>query len=223
MAKVVFSYIGMEIEIQCLKTDKMRDICNKFFTKINMNMNSLFFLYAGNKINYELSFIDQANSFDNNRNQMNILVYQNENYGLKCKKCGNILNFPFLDNIIKYNKEQKKILIEIINQLNDIINLNNINDIIRKIKNIKLMLDNSFSYNEKYLKIIKNSLSDNKDMIDTINKNNNFEIVNKFGFNIHEEKALKNIIVKSFGHYSVLKIFAKIFLKHVKIGKKIYG
>ena len=58
MAKVAFSFSGTEITIQCLKNDRMKDICNRFATKMNMNMNSLLFLYGGNKINYGLTFIE---------------------------------------------------------------------------------------------------------------------------------------------------------------------
>ena len=74
MAKVIFTYNGYETIIQCLKEDKMRDICNKYASKINLNINSLLFIYGGNQINLEFTFEDQANSFDKERNQMNILV-----------------------------------------------------------------------------------------------------------------------------------------------------
>jgi hypothetical protein len=51
MAQVVFNYEGQLITIQCNKNDKMRDICSKLSIKINENINSLIFLYGGNKIN----------------------------------------------------------------------------------------------------------------------------------------------------------------------------
>ena len=38
MAKVIFSFYGKETHIQCLKEDKMKDICNKFSSKININL-----------------------------------------------------------------------------------------------------------------------------------------------------------------------------------------
>ena len=44
MAKVVFSLDGKETHIQCLKEDKMKDICNKFSSKINININFLYFV-----------------------------------------------------------------------------------------------------------------------------------------------------------------------------------
>ena len=49
-------YSGSEIIIQSEKEDKMKDICNRFATKANININSLLFVYNGNKINYELTF-----------------------------------------------------------------------------------------------------------------------------------------------------------------------
>ena len=51
MAKAIFSYNGTETVIQCLKEDKMKNICNKYSSKININLNSLFFIYGGNQIN----------------------------------------------------------------------------------------------------------------------------------------------------------------------------
>ena len=79
---------------------------------------------------------------DNNINEMKILVYQNENEEFKCRKCGETIHLDILDNIIKYNNEQKDTLIEMKNQIDNIIKLNNIVDIIRKIKLIKIILDN---------------------------------------------------------------------------------
>ena len=70
MAKVIFSFNGIQTIIQCLKEDKMKNICNKYASKINININSLIFIYGGNQINYELSFQEQANSIDKKRNEM---------------------------------------------------------------------------------------------------------------------------------------------------------
>ena len=170
MAKVIFSFDGKETHIQCLKGDKMKDICNKFSSKINVNINMLYFLYNGNQINLELTFEEQANSFDNNRNQMNILTFRHENNGLKCPKCGENISLPILDNILKYNKNQKDILIEIKNQIENIINMNNVNDIIRKIKLMKIILDNLITENEKNQKEIENIL--NNSIISNNNINN---------------------------------------------------
>ena len=91
MASVIFTYEGLPLKVQCLKEDKMKDICNKYISKININMNSLYFLYGGNQINLELTFKEQANSIDKERNEMNILVYKIEDE-LSCPKCGEKIN-----------------------------------------------------------------------------------------------------------------------------------
>ena len=57
----------------------MKDICKNYSNKINKNMDSLLFLYKGNKVNFELSFKEQANDIDINNHEMNILVNKNDN------------------------------------------------------------------------------------------------------------------------------------------------
>ena len=64
MATVVFLFEGESMPIQCLKTEKMKDICTKFTFRINKSINSLCFLYGGDKLKYELTFNEQTNSID---------------------------------------------------------------------------------------------------------------------------------------------------------------
>ena len=201
MAKVVFSYAGTEITIQCDKEDKMKNICNKFATKIDKNVNSLIFIYNGNKINYELTFKKQSNSMDNARNQMNVLVYQNENDELKCKKCGEIIHFDLIDNIIKFNKEERETIIEMKNQIDNILNLNNIDDILRKIKFIKSVLNNLITEKDKFIKDIQNNIN-NSDKRKYENNDTNFEITINNYFDSNEVKTLKTFIFKSIEQYS---------------------
>jgi WD40 repeat protein len=77
MATANFTYEGIKTAIQCLKEDKMKDVCKKYTSKIEKDINSLYFIYNGNKINYDLSFFEQANSLDKQRLEMNVLVYNN--------------------------------------------------------------------------------------------------------------------------------------------------
>jgi hypothetical protein len=200
MAKVVFSYAGTEITIQCNKEDKIGDICNKFATKIDKNINSLIFIYNGNKINYELTFKKQSNSMDNARNQMNVLVYQNENDELKCKKCGEIMHLDIIDNIIKFNKEEKETIIEMKNQIDNILNLNNIDDILRKIKFIKSVLNNLITEKDKFIKDIQNNIN---------NSDTNFEITCNYNLDSNEVKTLKTFIFKSIEQYSDYGVIAE--------------
>jgi surface protein len=70
----------------------MKDICQKLATKIERNVNSLVFLYGGSNLNFQLSFKDQANIIDKERNEMKVLVYKNESDELSCPKCGEKIN-----------------------------------------------------------------------------------------------------------------------------------
>ena len=73
-ANVIFFLNGENLTILCTTEYKMNDICKNYSTKINKNINSLIFLYEGNKVKFELSFKEQANNIDRNNNQMKILV-----------------------------------------------------------------------------------------------------------------------------------------------------
>ncbi len=154
MASVIFTYEGLPLKVQCLKEDKMKDICNKYISKININMNSLYFLYGGNQINLELTFKEQANSIDKERNEMNILVFKKEEEGLKCPKCGEIINLDIFDNIIKNN--QNNLLKGLKSQIENIINLYNINEIKNQIQIVKIVLENIIKENENNINNIKN-------------------------------------------------------------------
>ena len=92
-ANVHFTLDGINLTIQCSLGDKMKDICKSFSAKINKNMNSLLFLYEGNKINFELSFKEQANYIDRNNHQMKILVWGcDEKNNLNSEKLDEIKN-----------------------------------------------------------------------------------------------------------------------------------
>ena len=76
MVEVNFNYEGINTNIQCEINDKIKDIINKFLIKINKNENTdLYYLYNGKKINEDLTFYEQANQIDKNRNKMNVIVY----------------------------------------------------------------------------------------------------------------------------------------------------
>ena len=64
MAKVEFNYKGIKTVIQCLEDEKMEEIFKKFCSKVNININNIYFLYSGNKINSELTFAQIINETD---------------------------------------------------------------------------------------------------------------------------------------------------------------
>ena len=126
MAQVVFIYNQHNIDIQCNKTDKMKDIFNRFYTKTNTSPNTVFFMYNGmGNINGEISFDQLANNYDKSRNKMTILVndayFKDTSY--LPKTSGNISNNynnikpqgkPYIfDNMDNMNKRFEKMEFEI--------------------------------------------------------------------------------------------------------------
>ena len=111
-AKVVFVLDGIDITIQCLNQDKIKDICQKYAYKIEKNINTLLFLYGGKYLNFELSFNDQANSIDKKNHEMKVLVYKNENQVIKNdnKAISGKLNKIERINKEVYNKNKENIL-----------------------------------------------------------------------------------------------------------------
>ena len=184
MAKVIFEYNGVKTTIQCLKEDKMKNICLKFSSKINSNINSLYYLYGGNQINPNLSFEEQANSLDRSKQEMNILVYKFEKEGFLCPKCGeNIqLDTKLIDDICLSNNDINDNLEGIKGQIENIINsINNkqsIDSFKTQLKNINLIINNAVE------KIKKSNETLNK------LKNINKEFTKNSKFNLREGVCL---------------------------------
>ena len=82
----------------------MKDICQRFATKIKKNINSYAYIYGGDHINFDLNYEEQQT--DKNSKEMRILVYKNEDYEYICTKCGDKvkLNKEKIDEIILNNK-----------------------------------------------------------------------------------------------------------------------
>lgn len=141
MSQVIFSFTGIETTIQCINGDKMRDICNKFSEKIKIDINIIYFIYGSDRLNLELTFEQQANEIDKERNIMNILVYEKEktsvvNDGIVksrdiiCPKCGENCLIKFNNFKIKLSECKNghvidDILLEEFDKTQNI-NLNNI-------------------------------------------------------------------------------------------------
>ena len=234
MATVVFSFNGVELQIQCSREEKMKDICRRCANKINKNINSLYFLYSGNQVNYELRFKDQANLMDRNRNKMNILVFIKEEEGLKCSNCGEVIKSDLFDKILK--NEQNDILKELKNQLEAIIYLNDINKIKNQIKIVKYALENVINENEKNLKEIKNSFNNNNNIKKNENDNEKVDFLmkqlkikdneinalkSKTAFNLNPEELIP-VIFKTFDGKLDYSIICKKTDKFNMIENKLY-
>ena len=142
---VIFNFESTEIIIQCTKNETMRNIIQKFCSKIQKNSNSFIYLYGGGQVNLELTFDQQANQIDKENNEMKILVYKNESDGFTCPYCG--------------------VQIKIGDEIHDIIK--DINNIKETINGIKFMLErvftsvnNSTNSQLKNINIIINSINE---------------------------------------------------------------
>ena len=107
MATVRFTYCGTETKVQCNKTDSMKKIIQNFGVKGQIdNVDNLYFIYGGNKLNPDLTFEQAASAIDKENNEMSVLVFQNEDEATKieglvlseniiCPKCKEncVLNF----------------------------------------------------------------------------------------------------------------------------------
>ena len=144
-ANVIFTLDGADLTVQCSPEDKIRDICLRYVTKIESNLNSFLFLYGGNKLNFDLRFDEQANSLDRENNIMKVLVYKKEDDGFTCPKCGEKikLNTEKIDDIISSNNNIKGNIIGIKAQIENIINSKNssVNLINIQLKNINILLN----------------------------------------------------------------------------------
>ena len=96
MNEVEFIYEGKPTIIQCNSGDKMKDICNKFEVKTQLDTNNIYYLYNGSIINKESQF-DQINK---GNNKISILVYDNntQNLFLKFKLNDYNINNKFYKN-----------------------------------------------------------------------------------------------------------------------------
>ena len=184
MAKAIFAFNGINTTIQCLLGDKMKDVCLKYSSKIDIDINSLYFLYGGNKLNLNFTFEQVANSIDKNKKEMVILVYQLEKEGFICPKCGERvrLDTKLIENICLSNTDINDILIgiqgQIENIINDILNKKSINYINNQLKNINIIISNALGEikkNNEKLNQLKNINNKSNDIVMKNSKNNIIE------------------------------------------------
>lgn len=80
MSKIIFNYKGQETTILCKKEEKLKETIKKLGEKIQKNINKIYLIYDGKIVNEELSFNEFAKSDDKERNIMNILVEEIEEF-----------------------------------------------------------------------------------------------------------------------------------------------
>ena len=162
-ANVLFQLEGVNVIVQCSIKDKMKDICQKYVTKVEKDINSLVFLYGGNQINFNLSFEELAYSLDKERKEMKVLVYTNELENFICPNCGRKikLNTEKIDNIILSINNIKETLNGAKLIIDNIVKNSSMSSVNMQLKSVNLILN---SINDEILKSneeLKNLLNDN--------------------------------------------------------------
>ena len=174
-ANVIFNFDGVDLTIQCSKTEVMREICQKFATKSEKKMNSLLFIYNSAQLNLDLTFEDQANSQDKFSNTMNVLVCEKERSGFDCPYCGEkiALKSEIFDKIISAIDNIKDTLNGAKLILDNIIKNSNNNSVNSQLKSVNVILDSVNGDIAANTLQLKNLLNDN--LIEKIENENNNE------------------------------------------------
>ena len=140
----------------------MLNIVNTFIKKSKLDINNTQFLYGGNKVNFGLTFYEQASKLDKERKEMNVLLYTNEtvvsiNKGMVkskeviCPKCKENCLISFENYQIKlYNCKNGHYFNNI--SLKEFNNLQNINENEIRCKNCNNTKSNS--YNKQFYKCL---------------------------------------------------------------------
>ena len=108
MSEIEFYYKGKNTTIQCNSNDKLKDIIQKFLSKISKKEEEIYYLYGGKNINENLTFLEHANNDDKKRNKMSILVYDgNKENNPNLKKSKNLICPLCQENIRMKIKDYK--------------------------------------------------------------------------------------------------------------------
>ena len=135
---IEFIYKGNSTKIQSKRDECMKDIFKGYLNKINKDINEVYFLYNGNKIEEELK-LEEINKKDN---EIKILVYNINDKNIEdkekilkeykdiiCPECGNICLLDIKDYKIILNKCVNNHSIDniLLDEFNDLQKNNNLN------------------------------------------------------------------------------------------------
>ena len=186
----IFTLNCVDVKVQCKSNEKMKDICQRFATKIDKDMNSYIYLYGGTQLHFELTFEEHLQV--KGSKEMATLVFKKEDYEIICTKCGEKM---------KLNKDK-------IDEI--ILNNNNIND---KLNGIELMIDNMIK--SSLINTMNNQLKNVNIVLNNINddiKKNNERLENLLdNIIIKDDNKYKNMIT------SILDINSDDINKDIKL------
>ena len=174
MAEVIFCINNEYIPIQCQPNNILQTICNRFCSKVHINVNSYIFIYNDKEIDYNKTFSELANEHDTKMNKINILVKEKA-----CIQKASSLS----KNINPLNLEDNKINISETNNKKETtkISFDNFNNCQ---SNSILEEENNINYNNKCnikIKQIKNEKNTNLSLFNSTEDdfNNIIELIKK--------------------------------------------
>ena len=105
-ALVIFNYKDKRRSISCIASEKMKNICERFASGIQEDMNKLDFIYNGEIINKDLTYEEQVDEIDRGEYTMSIIVVNrnNKNEEIICPEC----NEDILIKLEKYRVNMYK-------------------------------------------------------------------------------------------------------------------
>ena len=74
MAKIEFNFKDKITIIDCQENDMMDEVCKKFASKVEIDINNIYFLYLGKKLDFNKTFNQVVNNLDKTRKTMSVLV-----------------------------------------------------------------------------------------------------------------------------------------------------
>ena len=76
MAEILFTLNGVQTTIQCVREEKLKEIFQRYASKIGVDLNSLYFVSGGNIINEESILKEIINQLSTNEERINMLVFE---------------------------------------------------------------------------------------------------------------------------------------------------
>ena len=78
MTEISFYYNGQKKKLQCQKSDKMKDIIEKYFSETGIDKTNKYFLYNGEKVDENLTVVQTSSKNDRITNEMSVLIFDDE-------------------------------------------------------------------------------------------------------------------------------------------------
>ena len=102
MSNIIFNFNGKETKVQCNVNEKMEEIFKRYSSKMEIDINKIYFVYNGEIINKDLTFSQLANEIDKKRNISNILVVEinKTNENIKLIKSNEIICPQCKENVL---------------------------------------------------------------------------------------------------------------------------